>query len=85
MSRRREEALRVLEQLRLETAERLRAAQAAVVAAERAVVDAKTVRAGVIGEAADEGWSQAAIGAELGVSKQRVAQLRQADAEANAA
>lgn len=72
----REEALRALARDDAEVAQRLRASVEGVAAAEAALADARAVRAAVINEAIDKDWSHSRIAAELGVSKQRVAQLR---------
>lgn len=61
--------------------ERLRATQARIAAAEAELLAAKQERYGVISEALAVRWPQARIGASLGLSKQRVAQLVRAGSE----
>lgn len=67
-----------------EITERLHTSQARIEAAERELVAAKQERLGIIGEAMDARWSLARVGEVLGLSKQRVQQLRRAGSgEAN--
>lgn len=72
----REQAVTALERHDNEVRDRLRGGQDAVRQAEEALTEAKEIRAGLIVEAIEAGWSMNRIGDELGLSKQRVAQLR---------
>lgn len=72
----REQALTALDRHDREIAERLTAGNDAVRQAEEATREAKEIRAGLIGEAIAAGWTMTRIGEQLGLSKQRVAQLR---------
>jgi hypothetical protein len=73
--------LAALDRLDEEVAERLQAAQARVAAAEAELIESKRVRYEVIGEAMAARWSQSRIGEHLGLTKQRVAQIRRARGE----
>jgi hypothetical protein len=75
----REQALAALDRHNAEIAARLRASQEAIADAEALVRARQQERAGIMGEAIGAGWSHARIGAELNLSKQRVAQLLKAD------
>lgn len=70
--------LESLERLDREIAEHLQAAQARLVAAEAEVQAAKRNRADAIDGAMKARWTQTRIGAQLGVTKQRVQQIRRA-------
>jgi hypothetical protein len=71
----REQAVAALERHDLEIEQRLREAQDAVDEAERAAAEAKEIRAGIIGEAREGGWSYGRMAPVFGVSRQRVAQM----------
>jgi hypothetical protein len=76
MPQSREQLLAALARLDSEIDGRLREAQAAVDEAARAYEEAKQVRAAVIEEAISADWSMGKIGRTLGITRQRVAQLR---------
>jgi hypothetical protein len=64
------------DRLDAEIALRLCEANRQLAEAEAAVEAAKQVRAAIVVEAVSEGWSFVRIGAVLGLSKQRVAQIK---------
>jgi hypothetical protein len=72
----REQAIEALARLDRETDARLREAQKAVEEAARVYEQAKQVRAAVIEEAIAGNWSMGRVGKSLGMSRQRVSQLR---------
>jgi uncharacterized protein (UPF0335 family) len=76
MSGRRSRAQEMIAEEDAEIAARLRAANDRLAQAEAELEAIKEERAGIIGEAAGVGWSDARIGRVLGLSKQRIAQLR---------
>lgn len=77
----REAALAALARHEQETDERLREAQAKVTRLQAELDEAKDMRRGVIEEALAQGWTQAKVGRALGVTRQRVAQLRNPEGE----
>lgn len=66
----------VIDRLDREIDQRLRASQAEIERLEAELLAAKQQRAGVISEALTARWSHSRIGESLGLSKQRVAQLK---------
>lgn len=74
--RSREQVLAELARLDAEMDARLRESQEAVEEAARAYEEAKQVRAAVIEEAVGNRWSMGRVGKSLGMTRQRVAQLR---------
>lgn len=73
----REQARALAEQADAELTESLRQADADVAAARAALDQAMAARAGLIARAIeDEGWTQRRIATELGVSMQRVSQIK---------
>ena len=74
--RSREQVMAELARMDSELDARLREVQDRVEAAAQAYEEAKQVRASVIGEAVGTGWSMGRIGRSLGMTRQRVAQLR---------
>jgi DNA-directed RNA polymerase specialized sigma subunit len=72
----RQAALDTLARLDRETGERLRHAQSEVDRLQAELDEAKDIRRGVIEEALAQGWTQAKVGRSLGMTRQRVAQLR---------
>jgi hypothetical protein len=72
----RDEARAALERDDQEIRGRLRESQAALAAAQSALSDAAQVRDGVIREALEAGWAMTRVAAALGISYQRVAQVR---------
>lgn len=80
MSESRQQARSWKERADAETAERLRVADTDVAAARVALEEAMAQRARVIAETMeDEGWTLARVADVLGISKQRVWQLRKAE------
>jgi hypothetical protein len=75
-SPKRAQALAALERLNAEIDERLRTAQARVQELQAELEEAKQVRSAVVEEALSEGWSQARVGRSMGLTRQRVAQIR---------
>lgn len=76
MSNSRKEALAALERADAETRERLMAADAEVAEARAALEEAENKRSAEILRASEEGWTLQRIGDVLGLSRQRIAQLR---------
>jgi hypothetical protein len=74
--RSRDQILADLARLDNELDARLREAQTRVEEAAQAYEEAKQVRAAVIEEAVASSWSMGRVGKSLGVTRQRVAQLR---------
>lgn len=72
----RREALAALERADEETRERLLAADAKRAEARELLAEADAKLAEEIARATEEGWTQIRIGETLGISRQRVAQLR---------
>jgi DNA-binding transcriptional regulator YiaG len=70
----REQAVAAIERHDNEIEQRLRDAQVAVEEAERAAAEAKEIRAGIISEAREGGWSFGRMAPVFGVSRQAVAQ-----------
>lgn len=79
--RSREQLLAELARLDNEIDARLRETQARVEQAARAYEEAKQVRAAVIEEAVICGWSMGRVGKSLGITRQRVSQLRSESAQ----
>jgi 2-keto-4-pentenoate hydratase len=75
-SAKRTQALAALERLNAEIDERLRSAQTRVHELQAELEEAKRVRSAVVEEALSEGWSQAQVGRSMGITRQRVAQIR---------
>jgi chromosome segregation ATPase len=75
-SPKRAQALAALERLNAEIDERLRSAQTRVQELQAELEEAKQVRSAVVEEALGEGWSQARVGRSMGLTRQRVAQIR---------
>lgn len=75
----REQALHALERHDREIHDRLASAQAEVARLQDELANAKVIRLGLIEEALTEGWTQVKVGQALGMTRQRVAQLRAAD------
>jgi 2-keto-4-pentenoate hydratase len=75
-SPKRAQALAALERLNAEIDERLRSAQTRVHELQAELEEAKRVRSAVVEEALSEGWSQAQVGRSMGITRQRVAQIR---------
>jgi hypothetical protein len=69
-------SVKQLDRIDNDITERLRAAQARIEAAERELAIAKQQRLSVIDEAMGVRWSLARIGEVIGLSKQRVQQIR---------
>jgi hypothetical protein len=76
----RDQALAALDRFDYQTGARLREAQGRVDALLAELAEAKVVRVALIDEALEAGWSQAKVGRALGLSRQRVMQIRAADA-----
>lgn len=74
-----QQAKEVLERHEREVADRLHQSQAKVDRLLAELAEAKSIRLAVIEEAIGEGWSQAKVGRALGLTRQRVAQIRAAD------
>lgn len=72
----RQQAIDALQRHEHETHERLSGAQATVKRLEDELAEAKTIRLALIEEALGEGWTQAKVGRAIGMTRQRVAQLR---------
>jgi hypothetical protein len=72
----RKQALDALQRCDHETDDRLSSAQATVKRLQDELAEAKAIRLALIEEALTEGWTQARVGRALGMTRQRVAQLR---------
>lgn len=72
----REQAIEALGRHDREVDARLRAAQARVDELRAELTEAKAIRVAVIEEAIAGGWPQAQVGRSLGVTRQRVRQIR---------
>jgi uncharacterized small protein (DUF1192 family) len=72
----RKQAVDALQRHDVETHDRLAGAQAEVARLQAELAEAKAIRFAVIEEAMTEGWTQARVGRALGMTRQRVGQLR---------